>query len=127
MFIEREISPFIVYGEDPLTVALEKITANQSHIVFVVSEHGHLIGVLTDGDFRRWISANPTSGINVPASAIANRSYRSMREGSTPSEIGRLFSAGIDHIPLTDPQGHLRAIAINRHDQFSCWAAPHWA
>lgn len=117
MFIQRDLSAYVVYGEESVVTALERITANQSHVVFVLAEHGQLIGVLTDGDFRRWISANPTAGLDVRASAIANRTYRSAAEGTAPVAIERLFAAGIDHIPLVDAQGHLRGIAINRHDQ----------
>ena len=57
MIIERAIAPYVVHAEEPVLRALEKITANKARIVFCVSEHGHLVGSLTDGDVRRWIAA----------------------------------------------------------------------
>lgn len=117
MHIERELAPYVIYGEDPIARALDKITANQSRFVFVVSEHGHLQGVLTDGDFRRWVSTHPNAALDVSTLTVANRNYRSAREGTAPVEIQRLFAGGIDHIPLVDEHGHLRAMAVNRRDR----------
>lgn len=119
MFIERDLAPFVVFSEDPVIRALDKITDNKSRLIFVVSEHGHLDGVLTDGDFRRWVSAHPETGLGVSTLSVANREFRAAPESSTPLEIRRLFADGVDHIPLVDPQGHLRAIAINRRDRLS--------
>ena len=50
--IERNFTQFVVFAEDSILSALSKITANQSRLIFVVSEAGILQGVLTDGDFR---------------------------------------------------------------------------
>ena len=54
--VQKNFSQFIIFAEDTILTALSKITANQSRLVFVVSEAGILQGVLTDGDFRRWIA-----------------------------------------------------------------------
>ena len=71
MIITRELAALVVYGEDSLLRALEKITANQARIVFCVAEHGQLIGSLTDGDFRRWLAANPTADLSTLYSRVA--------------------------------------------------------
>ena len=68
MIIERNISKYIVFYEDPLIKALEKISHNKSRIIFSVKEDGVLEGVLSDGDLRRWlierkeIDLNPIDG-----------------------------------------------------------------
>ena len=54
ILIERDFTQFVVFAEDSILSALSKITANQSRLIFVVSESG-ILRVLTDGDFRRWI------------------------------------------------------------------------
>ena len=56
MIIERNLSKYIVFSEDNLLNALRKISENKSRLVFSVSETGELEGMLTDGDFRRWLS-----------------------------------------------------------------------
>lgn len=114
MIITRELAALVVYGEDSVLRALEKITANQARIVFCVAEHGQLIGSLTDGDFRRWLAANPTADLSTPASAAANTAARRAPESASPAQIRALFGPAIDHIPLVDERGRLTAVAIDR-------------
>ena len=52
MIIERDIAPYLIVATEPMSVALDKITANKSRFIVCVSENGALEGVLTDGDFR---------------------------------------------------------------------------
>ena len=47
MIIERDLTPYVVYSGDPVLRALEKITANQARVIFLVDSHGHLDGVLS--------------------------------------------------------------------------------
>ena len=116
MIIERNLAPYVVYGEDTVLRALEKITANQERIVFVVSEHGHLLGALTDGDFRRWLAGQDHVDLTRPCSEAANPTPRSAPASSTPAQVRPLFTAVVDHVPLLDERGHLVAIAVNRSD-----------
>ena len=72
MIIDRHLAPFVVLAEDSVLRALEKITANRAGIVFVVDEGGHLQGVLSDGDFRRWVAAQSPVDLAVPVRYAAN-------------------------------------------------------
>jgi N-acetylneuraminate synthase len=117
VFVERHLTPYVVYSEDPVLRALEKITANKARVIFVVSEHGHLVGALSDGDFRRWVSAHRDVDLSVPTEQVANRDVRSAPQDTTPADIRRMFSAGIDHIPMVDEQDHLVGIAVNRSNE----------
>ncbi|MFQ6173039.1 N-acetylneuraminate synthase family protein [Oryzobacter sp. R7] len=118
MIIERSIRPFVVYGEDPVLTALEKITANRARIVFCVSEHGLLLGSLTDGDVRRWIAARPDVDLSRPSAEAMNTDFVSAPLAAAPSEIRRLFAGAVDHVPLVDDRGRLAAVAVNRNDAF---------
>jgi sialic acid synthase SpsE/sugar phosphate isomerase/epimerase len=117
VIIERDLSPYIVYSDDPVLRALEKITANQERLIFLVDSHGHLDGVLTDGDFRRWVSEGTDVDLSVAAIEAANRHPRTAPFGTSPVEITRVFGDGVQHVPLVDERGHLVAIAINRADE----------
>ncbi|MCY7400939.1 MAG: N-acetylneuraminate synthase family protein, partial [Nocardioides sp.] len=117
MIIERDLTPYVVYSGDPVLRALEKITANKARVIFLVDSHGHLDGVLSDGDFRRWVSGAVSLTVDVPAIEAANTSPRSLPIGSSPAEIAHAFGSGIDHVALVDERGHLVAIAINRADE----------
>ena len=70
--IERNFTQFVVFAEDTILSALSKITANQSRLIFVVSESGILQGVLTDGDFRRWIASCGDIDLSRPVTAAMN-------------------------------------------------------
>lgn len=117
MIIERQITPFIVYGEDPVRRALEKITANQARIIFVVDVQGRLLGSLSDGDFRRWVATTSSLDLDTATSEVANADATSAADSSTPTQIRALFRPGVDHIPLMDAHGHVVAVAINRSDE----------
>ena len=117
LIIERDLTPYVVYSGDPVLRALEKITANKARVIFLVDSHGHLDGVLSDGDFRRWVSGAASLTVDVPAIEAANTSPRSLPIGSSPAEISHAFGSGIDHVALVDERGHLVAIAINRADE----------
>ena len=117
MIIEHTITPYVVFAEDPVTVGLAKINANQQRIVFCVDEHGMLRGSLSDGDFRRWIVANPTASLDVTCVDVANAGVRTAPASATPAEIAALLGTdGISHLPLVDERGHLVAVAIDRSD-----------
>ncbi len=118
MIIERDLAPYVVYGEDPVLRALEKITANKARIIFCISEHGHLLGSISDGDFRRWVAGQSPADLDRPCAEAANPDPRSAPSTATPAQIRQLFTAVVDHVPLVDERGHLVAVAVNRSDAF---------
>ncbi len=117
MIIERNLAAYLVYAEDPVLRALEKITANQSRIIFLVDSHGHLEGSLSDGDFRRWIATQSPVDLNRPTREAAHFEVSSASVHATPVEIATLFGPGVDHVPLVDERGRLVAVAINRDNE----------
>ena len=108
ILIERNFTQFVVFAEDSILSALSKITANQSRLIFVVSESGILQGVLTDGDFRRWIAECGEIDLNRPVTAAMNPSCRSAAEGTSAGCPDHLRACAI--IGVADPSG--------RPDQF---------
>jgi N-acetylneuraminate synthase len=117
MIIERELGAYIVHAEDPISRALEKISANRARVIFLVSQHGELRGALSDGDFRRWVGSQSEIDLGRPAIEAANTAVRTASETAPTSEVQALFAPGIDLVPLVDERRHLRAIAINRTDE----------
>jgi N-acetylneuraminate synthase len=118
MIIEREISRFIVFSEDELLSALRKISENKNRLIFSVTERGELEGVLTDGDFRRWLLAGNEVRLNVPVSAVSNKDFLSLPANAEYEEIEATFSDRITVIPLVDKHGHLVAIAHRQPAEF---------
>ena len=114
--IERNFTQFVVFAEDTILSALSKITANQSRLIFVVSESGILQGVLTDGDFRRWIASCGDIDLNRPVTAAMNPNCRSAAEGTPPGELSSLLTSRIIALPLLDSHGRIVAVALPATD-----------
>lgn len=114
MIIERHIDRYVVYSEDPLGRALEKITDNRSRIIFCVSERGILQGVISDGDVRRSVGEHGRLDVDAAAITVANTDFRSAPASINRRDLARMFGGGVDHIPLVDERGIVVAVAIDR-------------
>ena len=112
----KNFSQFIVFAEDSILSALSKITANQSRLIFVVSESGILQGVLTDGDFRRWIASCGDIDLSRPVTAAMNPDCHSALEGTSPGELAGLLTSQIVALPLLDSHGRIVAVALPATD-----------
>lgn len=114
MIIDKNIKKYIVFSEDTILHALEKISRNKLRIVFAVSENGVLDGVLSDGDFRRWLVRQESINLELPVSIAINSDYIFCNEETTNDGISRLFSERIAYIPILD--GHKRLVAVATQD-----------
>lgn len=112
MIIDRHLNPWVVFSDEPILASLQKINANKARVVFCVSEHGHLQGALSDGDFRRWVTSTPVVDLATPSIQVANRQPVTARDGGDADEVGRLFQTGrIEHVAVVDERGHLVGVA----------------
>jgi N-acetylneuraminate synthase len=111
MIISKKISPYVVYYEDSIQHALQKISRNTRRLVYCVSDGGVLEGLVTDGDFRRWVIETKEIDLQKPVHLIANAKFISKRDNDLHSKIKELLSSKITSIPLTDESGRLTAIA----------------
>lgn len=118
MIIERNLSQFIVFSEDSLLNALRKICENKMRLVFSVTESGKLEGVLTDGDFRRWLLAGNEINLGVSVSEVSNKEFISQSIDTPHDDIKKIFSDRITVIPLLDRYQHLVAFAQKQSAEF---------
>lgn len=118
MLIERNLSKFIVFSEDSLINALGKISDNKNGVVFSVSESGQIEGILTDGDFRRWITSTINIDLNIPVKTACNKQFLSLPLDTSHEEIEAAFNDRISVIPLVDKHLHLLAIALRKPAEF---------
>lgn len=117
MNIDKDISKYIVFSEDSLLNALKKISDNQSRIIFSVTETGKIEGVLTDGDFRRWLIHQDSIDLDISVSNVSNKVFRFAKYGDDPSNYQSYFSDDVKFIPLLDNSDHLVAIATQKSDE----------
>ncbi|QUY40609.1 N-acetylneuraminate synthase family protein [Acaryochloris marina] len=116
MLIDRNVAKYIVFAEDSVLNALKKISDNKSRIIFSVTESGALEGIMTDGDFRRWLVSQDNIDLNQSVYQVSNKNYKSVPADAAPAQILAAFSAEVEFIPLVDAAGHLVAVARKRSD-----------
>lgn len=119
MIIDRKITPYLVLDQEPIREVLKKIDSNEEGMVICVDNAGLLLGVLTDGDFRRWILDERLPDIDGPVGAIINRDIASARMTDSAERMGSLFSRDVSFLPLTDGEGRCVGLARKRKAQFS--------
>lgn len=113
MRIIRNLAKLVVFSEDSLIAALNKMSGNTQRLIFAVSEGGVLEGVLTDGDLRRWLTQTAVIDLNAPVSSVMNRACISAVEGTPPDRIRALLSHKVLAIPLLDDCQRLKAVALS--------------
>ncbi|SDI27496.1 D-glycero-alpha-D-manno-heptose-7-phosphate kinase [Pseudomonas flavescens] len=85
--------------------AVECIEAGDLQIAFVVDSDQRLLGVVTNGDVRRYLLQGGQT--NLPVTACMNRDFRSARSGATREELLKIFDLGYNAIPGVDDDGRL--------------------
>ena len=111
MRIEKSIKNYLVFSEDSLLDSLKRINDNKSRIVFVVEDNGTLIGSVSDGDIRRWITSSTELNLSVSINTLMNRDFISALVLAKHEEIEKFFNHKTDIIPLTDSLGRFVALA----------------
>lgn len=119
MIIDKNISEFIVFAEDRLSHALQKIEDNRHHFVIILSQSGRMEGVLTDGDFRRWVITQGRVDVTDTVGAATNREFAFGLISDPPESIAKRLTEHIEFLPLVDAQHHLIAIARKRESDLS--------
>jgi len=118
MVIEKSIKNFVVLREDSINLALNKITNNKSGYVIVVNHDGTPFGILTDGDFRRWLLISGDKDLTQSVELVANQKFIVANENTAVEQILELFNKQISFIPLIDNKNRLTSIANNKNSNF---------
>lgn len=118
MLLTKNIQKHICFTESNVIDVLKKINENKSRIIFVVTEHGHLEGSISDGDVRRWLTEGKDLDLNALAKTVMNRNVKKFLVGTERSIIEKIFHTGVDCIPLTDDNGHLVQLAFQAKSGF---------
>lgn len=112
MIIDRDIAKFSVPSSSSIAEALNKISNNKRGFVLCLSPVGHLDGVVTDGDFRRWILAADRVDIHEPVFGICNRTPLTMADETPPNVLAELFDGRITFMPLVDRERRVTGVAL---------------
>lgn len=118
MVIEKNIKNYLVQREDSINLALNKITNNKSGYVVVVNLDGTPYGIMTDGDFRRWLLISVNNDLSQSVELVANQKFIKTNENSILDDILELFNKEISFIPLVDSKGRITGIAKDKNSNF---------
>lgn len=112
MIVDKNFARFVVFSEDSLSLALQRISANQSRVAFVVAESGEVEGVITDGDIRRWLIGAGRVDLETPVSRVMNRSFIAVSADEDRSEIARRLNNQVIAVPIVDSNRRIVAVAL---------------
>ncbi|EDM69038.1 Type III antifreeze protein:CBS domain:NeuB family, partial [Moritella sp. PE36] len=118
MLLTKKIQQYICFSESNLIDVLKKINENKARVIFVVSEHGKLLGSISDGDVRRWLTETKELDLNVFAKTVMNESVQKFNVGTDKAIIDKTFDNGVDCVPLIDDAGHLVQLAFQKKSGF---------
>ncbi|MBB1456678.1 N-acetylneuraminate synthase family protein [Pseudoalteromonas sp. SG43-5] len=118
MFLTKNIQEYICFSEASLSDALAKMNENKARLVFIVTEHGKLLGSLSDGDVRRWLTQSNKIDLTVQVKEVMNCNVKAVNFNTAKSIIEDKFINGVDCIPLVDDAQHLIQLAFQKQDGF---------
>jgi len=116
--IDRAVSSYVIGSSATIREAIKAIDANRSRIIFAVETDGSLIGSISDGDIRRWLSADKILDLEQPVYEIANKQCVKHNVNDNPDLIRASFSSGIELIPIVDSRNRIYAIAKGAEKTF---------
>lgn len=85
--------------------AINRLEGSRIQIAFVLGEFGKLMGVVTNGDVRRFLLEGGDTGDSVRL--CMNRSFRSAPDDATREDLLKLLDLGFNAIPKIDADGRL--------------------
>ena len=103
MISSRINKDLIINRNASLQQALEKIENNKEKIIFIIHENNSLVGVLSDGDIRRFLLNNPENNISkILCKNVMNKNFKFFDRLSNKYQLEDLFIDGIKCIPILD-------------------------
>lgn len=107
------ISDFLIADTDNIRTGIQKIDANGHGIVFIQNKDNQLIGLITDGDFRRAVLKGIS--LNDLITDIINRDFLSVNENYNYKSLINLFlTKKVNVIPILSDKNELIDIKFKK-------------
>ena len=114
MMLAGDSIPSVGTGES-IKVAVGAIDAHELGVVFVVDDANTLIGILTDGDIRRFVARQNTS-LDQPVDSIMTKNPRTLSPDAPAYDALNLMERHqITVLPITGPDGEVKGL-LHLHD-----------
>ena len=118
MFILNQFEKYIIYKERTIKEALDKIDLNKFGFIIVVNKQLKVQGLVTDGDFRRWLINSNNKSLSQSIENVSNKDFFYLDVDSKNREITEALKNGIKFIPLLDNSFKIKAIAFKDKSNF---------
>jgi sialic acid synthase SpsE/endonuclease IV len=118
MYIKKISEDYLINQSKTVFESIKKIDSNKSGFILVTDNKGHLIGVLTDGDIRRWLTSGENNDIQISVQEICNTDFIFSDKSSDLSEIENLFSEKSTFIPIIDSNKRIDSIAFRYNKSY---------
>ena len=113
MKLER-LSAYLIYPDSTVVEAMQKIDVNAKGILFVVKQDNKLVGVVTDGDIRRWLIK--TGDLQGRVSQIMNTSPRVLYRKDIRIAQEYMIKYQITALPIITTKGCINDIVFLQQD-----------
>lgn len=97
-----------------ILAAIERMESSRFQIVFVVDEPGHLLGLITNGDLRRYLLQG--GSINDLVTTCMNTEFQSVNVDASREDLLKLLDLGFHVIPRVDDEGKLVDLVTPEYD-----------
>lgn len=110
----EHLNAYLIYPHSTVVEAMQKIDANAKGILFVVVEENKLIGVVTDGDIRRWLIK--TGNLQGEVSKIMNLSPRVLYRKDAKTAQEYMAKYHITALPIITAKGRVTDIIFKQQE-----------
>ena len=94
-----------IFNSANILAAVEHLEKSRFQIVFVVDKSQQLLGIISNGDLRRYLLQGGTT--SAPVTECMNTEFNSVSEDASREELLKLFDLGFHVIPKLDYSGKL--------------------
>lgn len=99
----EELMIFLISPDSTVVEAMQSIDRNARGILFVVDDHRRLLGVITDGDIRRWLIR--TGELKAPVSDFMNRDPKKISIKEHANAHNYMIQCSITALPVVTAKG----------------------
>ena len=108
----EQLALFLISPDSTVVEAMQRIDRNARGILFVTNEQQKLLGVVTDGDIRRWLIRTgelkaPVSGLmNTEPKRISRKEHANAHAFMVQHSITALPVVTLSLIHISEPTRH---------------------
>ena len=105
----KDLEKLVVNKKSSLKDALRSIDKNAKGLVFVINNTGRMVGILTDGDVRRWLLKS--GDLNDSITKMMNENFVFAREDDSIEKIYKITRKNknkeLEYIPILNKEGKI--------------------